>query len=169
MKSIALIAANHSHQYPDHPKGRADLFGSLLAQLAHSHGVDLIAEEMSREALEMENATKSTVEAVAESLQIRHLLCDPDSAERKALGIPSYEDLKVARGIRHVFEAEEALLKADERAYWPIRETEWLNRLGKFPHRSVLFVLGPDHVDTFSTLLRYVDYQVHVVNRRWTP
>lgn len=167
MKSAALVGVTHAHQYPGHPQGRADLFGLFVKRHAQSAQPDLIAEEMSREALAIAKVPHSSVENAAGSLRIKHLLCDPDAVERKVLGIPSYAELKAARGIRHVFEAEEALLKADERSFWPIREREWLNRLARVNHQSVFFVLGPDHVDSFAMLLQEAEYQVDIVSRRW--
>lgn len=167
MKSAALVGANHAHQYPGHPQGRADLFSQFVTQQAEHARVDLIAEEMSREALAMKKVGHSSVETAAGALLIRHLLCDPDSAERRALGIPSYEELKARRGISNAFGAETALLEADTRSYWPIREREWLNRLSQVGHEKVLFILGPDHVDSFTTLLQDAGYQVNVINRRW--
>ena len=167
MKVAALVGANHAHQYPGNPHGRSDLFASFLIAQAKSLGVDLIAEEMSLAALEMAKVKQSTVQVVAQSLHIPHLFCDPNESEREALGIPSYEELKKLRKIEHVFGAEEQLLLADEKGYWPVREREWLTRLGKTRHNKVLFVHGPDHSSALAQLLEANNYEVQVLFQRW--
>jgi hypothetical protein len=167
MTTAVLVGANHAHQLPGNPSGRADLFREFVAQQARACRVDLIAEEMSREALAKWKVEKSSVQAAAESVHVKHLLCDPDSAERKALGIPSYEELKAARGASHLSGEDEELLKNDERTYWPIREKEWLKRVANINHRRVLFVIGPDHVESFSFLLQEACYRVQVLSVRW--
>ncbi len=169
MNSAALIGVNHAHQYPGHKDGHSDLFVQFVAQQAVSLAVDLIAEEMSREALAKARVSLSSVEVAACSIGVRHLLCDPDSDERKVLGIPSYEELREARGIRRycVFEKEQKLLEEDERSYWPIREKEWLRRIAGTNHNRLLYVLGSNHVESFASLLQQAQYHVDVISPRW--
>ena len=163
MQVAALVGANHAHQHPGSPHGRSELFASFLIVQATSLDVDLIAEEMSVEALARANVNRSTVQEVALSLRIPHLFCDPNEVERKALGIPNREELKKRRNITRVFGAEEQLLVADEKSYWPTREQEWLTRLRKTRHNKVLFVHGPDHVITFAQLLERNGYEVQLL------
>lgn len=168
MKSAALIGINHADQYPGHKDGRSDLFCKFVTKQAISLAVDFIAEEMSREALLKEKVYLSSVEIAAWSIGVRHRLCDPDSAERKALGIPSFDELREARGFsRYISEREEKQLEADERLYWPIREKEWLDRIQGANHSSLLFILGAQHVESFARLLEQAQYHVNVISPRW--
>jgi hypothetical protein len=167
MNVAALVGANHAHQHPGSSYGRSDLFASFLIAQATLLRVDLLAEEMSTDALAKVGVKQSTVQEVALSLHIQHLFCDPNEVERKALGIPNYEELKKRRSIDHVFGAQEQLLVADERSYWPVREQEWLTRLRKTRHNKVLFVHGPDHTAAFARLLEKNGYEVQVLCQRW--
>ena len=169
MKSAALIGINHADQYPRHKDDRSDLFCKFVKQQAISLAVDFIAEEMSREVLVRKKVYLSSVEIAAWSICVRHRLCDPDSAERKALGIPSYDELMEARGISlySISEMEEKLLEADERLYWPIREKEWLDRIQGANHRSLLFILGAQHVESFARLLEQAQYHVNDISPQW--
>lgn len=51
MKLALLIGANHAHQLPGKACGQAEAFSSFVETVAQAERVDLIAEEMSIEAL----------------------------------------------------------------------------------------------------------------------
>lgn len=167
MRFAALIGANHAHQYPGHRHGNSDTFESFVTRVATQLQVDLLAEEMSREALDNAKVSHSSVNAVSDRMQLPHILCDPDSAERCELGIPSYDELKKRRGFNYVYAEEARMLESDERSFWSVREREWLRRLGATPHQRVLFVLGPNHVQSFQQLLAVSGYKVEIVCLRW--
>jgi len=129
MKLASLVGANHAEQYPGSEHGHTEMFCRFLEQQATASSADLLAEEMNLSALARAQVSHSTVQRVATALMIRHVLCDPNETERRALGIPSYEELKMRRNFVKIFAAEEALLEEDERCYWPVREREWLDSL----------------------------------------
>lgn len=169
MKLAALIGTNHANQYPGNIHGHADIFTSYILKVAKARVVDLIAEEMSREALTKARVEKSSVQLAAEELRLLHLFCDPDSEERTALKILDHEQLKQRRGLVHAFDDQIDLLEQDEKEYWPLREAEWLARLQQTNHSKLLFVLGANHVESFASLLSSNKYKVEILNSRWRP
>lgn len=104
--------------------------------------IDLLAEEFSRQSVKMNRCKgeKSILEEIAERTKIKHLFCDPDSEERKSLGIPSEGK-----------EKEE------------MREMEWLKRLENNAHERILFVCGNDHVESFKEKLIGKGCQVEIL------
>lgn len=163
-----LVGVNHAHQYPGHPNANANGFSHFLRSQVCQHAIDILVEEMSKEALGAQRLEHSTVELLAKELGINHVYCDPDSGERATLGIPSYEELKAKRGIgRAVFEDDAKKLECDERALWPLREGEWLRRAELLDAARPLFVIGPNHIASFSVRLRQERYTVTVLTARW--
>lgn len=89
-------------------------------------GVDLIAEEFSEYAVELNHAQDSTAKRVAREIRIPHLFCDPNPRERQELGIQNIAD----------------------------REKEWLRRIIGSGYSHILFICGDDHLESFQSLLR---------------
>lgn len=163
-----LVGANHAHQLVDNPHGQSKQFFQFLVQCCTESSVDLIAEEMSTAAL-IKYATTSIALHAADSVKITHLLCDPDLAERTALGVPSEAELRdrLCPGVRKL--GDDELINEAIKSYWPIREGEWLRRVGLQRCKCCLFILGPDHVSSFSRLLIEKGYSYRVVSERWEP
>lgn len=122
---------------------------------------------MSNEGLRRWRVEESSVQAAAAAVCIRHVQCDPDAQQRQALGIPSYDELKKARSVVEPTAKEAELLEADERKYWPIRERYWLDRIKHIEHSRVLFIVGPNHIESFAALLALAGYEVRVICERW--
>ena len=72
---------------------------------------------------------------------IEHRFCDPDSSERKALGI-------------------EVDPKKQTESDWRKREQVWLSRIADCKLRRVLFVCGDNHYDAFAQLLESNGFNV---------
>jgi len=72
---------------------------------------------------------------------IEHRFCDPDSSERKTLGI-------------------EVDPKKQTESDWRKREQVWLSRIADCKLRRVLFVCGDNHYDTFAKLLESNGFNV---------
>jgi hypothetical protein len=114
-------------------------FWEYLAAKIKELNITLIAEEFNEEFLyDVLGATEGTAETAAAESGISHLYCDPDAAEREALGIPYYADVmemvKERHGIREKFIMDSELRRAVEREaafevkkFWPVRERFWLN------------------------------------------
>jgi hypothetical protein len=122
MKAIFIVGTSHNAYQvrpQNGPPDGADAFKRYLQQVVQSRAMQTIAEEMSNESPQ---GRQTVGHEVAEERHLSHLLCDPDSSERIALGISKADTDK--------------------------RELEWLRRLtnAKYP---VLFVCGATHVDSF--------------------
>ena len=72
---------------------------------------------------------------------IEHRFCDPDSSERKTLGI-------------------EVDPKKQTESDWRKREQVWLSRIADCKLRRVLFVCGDNHYDAFAQLLESNGFNV---------
>jgi len=132
---------------------KREAFRAHVAEMIDKLDIEILAEEFSQEgkrqsevreeeairekiAAELGTAPaplnwETVLEQLSEAKGIKHRFCDPDSGERKALGIKEPDS---GRG----------------RAQ---REQEWLSRLADYKNRRVLFVCGDDHYDAFAQLL----------------
>jgi len=143
-KTVYIVGTRHRFQgwrkwNRTAPKRHLDQFAAFLEGKIHDYHIQSIAEEMNLEALlklphpELPSG-KSVPCLIAEALRLPHKYCDPDSARRKALGIPDSEE--------------------DEAENNKQREAEWLRQLQQFQPFPCLFVLGSTHSDTFPDLLK---------------
>jgi hypothetical protein len=135
-----------------------EAFESYLADVAGSWKADMIAEEASDEWVAAHgHGASSVAKDVATKLGIQHLFCDPDTGQRRAIGLKVGEELR-AHGMtvsketgREWADVHDAEIKKQ----FSTREAVWLERLeGCGPNsRSIIFVCGADHVDTFKAAL----------------
>jgi hypothetical protein len=84
---------------------------------------------------------ETVLEQFSKAKDIKHRFCDPDSKERKALGI-------------------EVDPKKETESDWRKREQEWLSRIADCKLRRVLFVCGDAHYDAFAQLLESNGFNV---------
>ncbi len=130
-----------------------------------------IAEEDCEEFLR-ERHEISIAKQVAGEFDIEHRFCDPNRAERFAIGYKDQYTLEqetliyAERGLSR----EEGLNKA--RAiligrYFPIRERFWLERLSDCRDRAAIFVCGDGHIksESFRRLLACHDIPYKLVKR----
>jgi hypothetical protein len=128
---------------------KREAFTAHVAEMIDTLDIDIVAEEFSDESKqkpqERETALddqserarfetalaqcnyETVLEQFSKAKGIEHRFCDPDSKERKALGI--------------------------EESDWDKREQVWLSRIADCKHRRVLFVCGDNHYDAFAQLL----------------
>ena len=165
---FTLVGANHAHQLVANRHGNSGLFFEFLVQCCEDATVELVAEEMSTEVL-ITSATVSTACQVAHLMKLPHLLCDPDSRERKKLGIPDEVQIREHLGLstRKVGVVEQ--IDEEKKKYWPIREAEWLRRIEALKMDNCLFILGPDHVRSFSQRLKDNGHSFKLLHARWEP
>jgi hypothetical protein len=103
-----------------------------IRKLIGIENITLLAEEYSMEALEKHNDRFTHLQVFSKEFGIRHVFCDPDSAERKSLRI----------------------LEKNENEHGP-REEYWLAKLeecGKDLEGWVVFLCGYDHLQSFRQL-----------------
>lgn len=167
---VLLVGTNHEHQLIGYKDGETQVFGSYLSSLCDSEYIDLLAEELNEEAIELWKAQDSIARRLAVERKIDHIFCDPDSSERRALGILTYEELRTKSNYGRVLTNEQdECLKRDEKSYWPKREDFWLRKIQANSPSRCLFVLGSNHVQSFSTLLSSHGISAEVKTCKWKP
>jgi hypothetical protein len=135
---------------------KREAFKAHVAEMIDKLDIEILAEEFSQEAkrqpdereaeafrekhaaelgTELEPLSWDTVlEEFSKAKGLEHRFCDPDSEERKALGI--------------------------EESDWDKREQAWMSRIADCKCRRVLFVCGDNHYDAFAQLLESNGFNV---------
>jgi hypothetical protein len=145
---------------------KREAFKAHVAEMIDKLHIEILAEEFSEEG-KTESQTMEFAKSFAEGLHepfdwetarqqfdwetelqkfskakdIEHRFCDPDSNERKALGI-------------------EVDSRKETESDWRKREEVWLSRIADCKHRRVLFVCGDNHYDAFAQLLESNGFNV---------
>lgn len=163
--TIQLIGLNHGYQLRGFDSADWSAFEQYLLAYTASEDIDLIAEELSNEAIRKWKATDSVARHVAQRLGVRHLFCDPESGQRRALGIRSLDE--IAAELEPL--GQVGLAEAKKREAWLMRERFWLERLREVPFRACVFILGSQHVESFALLLRSEGWEAAVVEKKWKP
>lgn len=165
-----LIGTNHAHQLEGQKDGDSVSFSKYPSAFCSGKRVDLIAEELNEESIEMWQAVGSVAKSVALKLSIRHLFCDPGSENRQRLGILSDQEVSKKLGFGSCWTLQQAaLVDAEVRKSWPVRERFWLDRLREIRFSSCVFVLGAKHIVTFNALLHAQGVTGYVVETNWEP
>ena len=175
---IYLIGVKHEYPYEDYSSGSIE-FHSFLRRLANDKCVDLMAEELSEEAISLRRealrreAVGSVASNVASELRIRHKLCDPDSSQREQLGIKSGGKiaLELALGREGTSDLSDLgpEVEAVKRKDWPKREAYWLDRILEEDFERCIFILGAGHVETFCRSLDREQVEYEIVAKDWHP
>lgn len=139
-------------------------FAQVLKELALSFDVGAIAEELNQQALEEVGSQVSVPQLVAAELQLPHLFCEPNRAERASMGIRAENEIRLSRFPDTLDEPTIKRLVAES---WRLREDEWLRRLRELTADRVLFVCGADHIATFVPLARNGGVLVNVAHEDW--
>ena len=145
---------------PEAVRKQREAFKEYVAEMIDRLDIEILAEEFSkRQPDEQEEANRARVapeleetappplnwETVLEQLSkfkgIEHRFCDPDSSERKSLGI-------------------EVDPQKQTEADWRKREQVWLSRIADCKRKRVLFVCGDNHYDAFAQLLESDGFNV---------
>lgn len=144
MTSVYLVGADHRIQWiPNSPslewEGAISGFINFVHEKCDLLGIDLIAEEFSEYAVELNHAQDSTAKRAARETGIPHLFCDPNPHERQELGIQNNAD----------------------------REKEWLRRIMSSGNSRILFICGDDHLKSFQSLLIDAGHNAEIVGINW--
>jgi hypothetical protein len=117
-------------------------FTVQLTQLINERAGRGIAEEMSPEGLGLHRIHGGSLAFhLARELGLPHAYCDPPKNVRQQQHIVSHAD----------------------------RERSWLDQLRAFTAFPCLFILGADHVVSFSQLLNESDFTATVLFDDWSP
>lgn len=177
---VHIIGVDHLVQYNGPvPEETRSAFRSFLVTTCRELGIRVLAEEFSEEALrEVYGATADTAQEAARTVGIEHRYCDPDSEQLAALGIPCFADLREEARIRlnapvsyildHGMRKQVIACASDmARAYWPVREQYWLDRLADVLDQDILFICGHEHAGRFRKLLVARGHRCGIVCGFW--
>ena len=171
---IYLLGLRHSMQTewdsPEpHLAAKFERLKAFLSETVRSTAVEAIAEETNQE-FENCSGKKSLSRLVAEasSPPLRYVPCEPNSAERKALGIPTAQEIvDRCRTSGCVDDRLEQCRDSELLKYFPAREKCWLERIRQVSVGPILLVCGPDHIRTFSCRLIESQIPFKVVSFDW--
>jgi hypothetical protein len=172
---LYIVGTDHCTQYVYRTDNlnrslRVEEFAAYLRKEAIRLRIKLIAEELSQEtvAKNTNRATSSNARRVALDLGVAHRFCDPDSDERRRLGIPSEGEIEKRLGFGRVLDHDPLRqVEHEERKYWPMREEFWLNCIRDRLQNRVLFVCGAQHASRFQDLVAANGEQVEVLIEDW--
>lgn len=161
---IILIATGHKIQCGTSSPRDSDRLCELAERIVLEAGCSLVAEEMSEDARDAEFGVGSTVpEKVAKKLGVKHLFCDPDSSERQSLGVKSRNEILLEAFFSDGDTDDDVEIEEMVRASYRIRESSWLKKLKEANEDGVLFILGANHLQSFSEMLRLSGIEVSAV------
>jgi len=162
---IYLIGVSHNVQW-DRSLTRTQGFISYLKQHTEELKPDLIVEEFSKEAREKNNIASTTTQDIAEQYGTKHKFCDPDSQQRKGLGIPSHKEIKSSLGISGpviVSSLQDKQIQEEQRKYHRIKEQFCVDQIKDEIFANAIFICGSDHLESFKSLLEKYKYEVSVL------
>jgi len=167
---LYLMGVDHSVQYtsPGTDNQRAYTFIELVDNIIYQHKIEVLAEEFSNEACASNHVSESLCCMYAREHHLKHIYCDPNTDERKSLGIRSHSELMSL--INSVF-GESPLFDATRYSYYkclekedfPQREQFWLENIMEMKHENILFICGSAHLPSFSYLLTVNDWSVRLI------
>jgi hypothetical protein len=166
-------AAKRNGESLEATREAVEAFEGYLANVVRSLKADIIAEEASNEwVAALGHGASSVAKDVTTNLGIQHLFCDPDTVLRGAIGLKVGEELHThAMTISKETGREWTdVHNAEIKNQFATREAVWLERLeGYEPNdRSIIFVCGADHVDTFKAALDAEKIFASILCRDWT-
>lgn len=171
---IHLIGAHHTNAQSS-PSGKPETdvqrcYADTLATVIREVGAQWVAEEYSKEA-EEESKRLSLTPRIAVANGVEHRFCDATKEERKKIRYVGQQELHLHISMHDDdwnISNEEARLKSwalDIGKYFEKRERFWLDKITDLKEKTVVFVCGEAHVDTFRKRLEAAGWQVHVAAR----
>jgi len=160
---VYLLGISHSFQErtfrpfvdggPDRDPSKSCRFEKYLEDVVKQIQPRVIGEESDDSILRgiqsIDSNAYSVAKSVSERHNITHLYCDPNPSER--------EQLYTEAGTNDAYDRENG---------YPVREGEWLRRISPFLRaRSLLFICGATHVDSFKEKLEQEGVTVDVISR----
>lgn len=134
-------------------------FTNLLERTIEEVHPSFVVEEDCAEALANREEI-SIVKEVADVAEIEHKFCDPDEAQRQAIGYVQGKELFCFFTTTgdNTASSDDLRLKAyaiEMGLYFPVREQFWLDRLSECRDHRAIFVCGYGHlIDSFPGLLK---------------
>lgn len=118
-------------------------FEKYVTEKVDSLNISVLAEEFSLDAVQLNGVPQSILGELAVTKSLTHLFCDPSIQERKRLDIP--------KGIEGFAE----------------REGYWLEKIKPFRTKSMIFVCGDSHVESFLERLSSSGVSAQILSKGW--
>ncbi|MDD1779034.1 MAG: hypothetical protein LUQ65_12785 [Candidatus Helarchaeota archaeon] len=186
---IYLIGVNHGVQDYRWKQYAAliEEFQAYLYAAITNYKITRLAEEYNEDYLEGKNPN-SVLKDISESSphKLPHLYCDPNTAERQSIGMPSDEEMEeealksfnlsyrsfkafiVSEDFdRELFDKLKKQKKLIGKRYWPLREQFWLDKVKRHIDENILFIVGACHIESFSDLIKHNGCKFSVINEDW--
>jgi hypothetical protein len=172
-----LIGVNHNAQR--HPPGATLDKHQTELQLRLNESIDayrpkLIAVEESEDTL-IDPRNGAADESIPRNIALLHgidpMLCEHQDDEKAPIGYKNNLDIKLELAIAGLLcdcplDLQDAAVLAVEIAtMFPLRESFWIDKLKDHLQMEVIFVLGENHIDSFSCRLRTLGVQSKVLFR----
>jgi len=172
-----LIGVNHDAQR--HPPGAMLDKHQTELQLRLNESIEacdpkLIAVEESEDTL-IDPRRGVADESIPRNIALLHgidpMLCEPQDDEKAPIGYKSNLDIKQELAIAGLLcdcplDLQDAAVLAVEIAtMFPLRESFWIDKLKDHLQMEVIFVLGENHIDSFSCRLLALGVQSKVLFR----
>lgn len=171
---IHLISANHTTAQSS-PSGEPETdvqrnYADALTALIRRVGAQWVAEEYSEEA-ETESGRLSLTPKITEANGAKHRFCDPTKKERIEIRYVGQQELHLYIGMHDDdwnISNDKARRKSwalDIGKYFEVRERFWIDKISDLKEKTVVFVCGDAHVETFTKLLEAKGWEVHLAAR----
>lgn len=190
---VYIIGVNHEIQHsPIGANQELRLeFSKFIKDIIAKYNIVLCAEEFNEEALGFSHESESLLQRIALECDIEHRFCDPNSDERRKLGIPVLADKKreikmalnlpidcsldiekirntpISQQIKDKLKEFEEYCEANKDRLWRIREEYWLDRIRDNIQEQILFICGHDHVQRFFDLINGNGFQAEIIHEFW--
>ena len=129
-------------------------FKELLIKIIRTFYPELVAEEYDPDILKLQRR-RSVAFEVASDLNICHRFCEPSPSDRCKRGIgddlPFFGPCVPGDWYDRIANKQESF-RHDVAHRWPIREEFWIEQLGEDIHKSILFLCGAGHRETFRAI-----------------
>ena len=168
---IYIIGVNHHIQHNgrcpaderlkplDHLRSEFRVF--ILEQIG-KYIPDLLAEEFNGEALKQRKVDASILSDIGMKMNIKHAFVDPNSDERKTLGIYNDEsEYCETQGNRMLKYSEIDRAMQDSKSK---REEYWFEHILAEHPKIIVFVRGAEHIDTFASSTKQKGWDTFIIN-----
>ena len=175
---IYILGTSHEYQRNDNTCSPNSIveFKQYLKTVCQNCNVRAIGEEMSQESLEFFNRKISIPKVFTEENgTIIHKYCDPESDEKRKLGIRESGFYSQGKKFPVILQPQEVKNLSQEEAdllEWKEdlkREPVWLCKILELNKWPLLFICGSKHVESYRKLLDAASFSVKIVNKNWEP
>ncbi len=167
---IYILGVDHfAVQLPNqnNDSAKVDQFLLRIKNICQEKKIELIAEEISYDALEFQEIDSTHVGKIVPELGVEYFFCDPGQTERKRLGCKQRGDIARELSIRSPYTPEEedkinkATAESDRK-----REKYWLDQIKSRngENKEVLLICGFRHTDYFIEIARKESFDVQKIS-----